>query len=92
MDSAAKVDPVELKAFEDDLEKMSSTFKELYDLIETYLMTVHEKWQDSKFDEFTDVFRKDQEKVAELAEKYHTWSLYVHERREVIEKTNPIAF
>ena len=92
MDSAAKVDPVELKAFEDDLEIMSGAFNELYDLIETHLLTVHEKWQDSKFDEFTDVFRKDQERVSELAEKYHNWSLYVQERREVIEKTNPIAF
>lgn len=82
-----------LKELQNELINMSTNLNELYDMINTALSTVNEKWSDSKFEEFEEEFRSSKELIDELSKKYEGWAKdYIQKRIEVLEKVGGVGF
>lgn len=75
-----------LHTLQNELRSMSNTLNDLYDTLWGNLNILGEEWTDSKWDEFSDAFKDDREKVIELAEKYKSWAdNYIQRKIEEVE-------
>ena len=83
-----------LETLQQELNTMSDSLKDLYDMVETAKNTLHEHWKDVKYEEFDQVFTAHQKTMEELSLKYKEWaSKYIQERIDVlIEIENNVKF
>lgn len=57
-----------------ELKQLSENLMEVYDLINYNVASVHEDWQDGKFEDFYDEFKPSNELIFDLSEKYMEWA------------------
>lgn len=75
-----------LQNLQSELRALSTTLNDLYDTLWGNLNILGEEWTDSKWEEFSDAFKDDREKVLELADKYKEWAdTYIQRKIEEVE-------
>lgn len=57
-----------------ELKQLSENLMEVYDLINQNVASVHEDWEDGKFEEFYNEFKPQNELIFDLSEKYMEWA------------------
>lgn len=60
----------EIKAFQGKLIKLSDDLVELHNALENHLATLHEDWDDPKYQEFVDDFDRDKERILEISRDF----------------------
>ncbi len=75
-----------LHTLQDELRALSGTLNDLYDTLWGDLNILGEEWTDEKWDEFSEAFKDDREKIIELADKYKDWAdNYIQRKIEQVE-------
>lgn len=87
--SKAHVSKESLEELKNELLSMSEQLRNIYEMVNQSLETVHAHWQDGQYEQFAEVFSKPQAKIQELSEKYASWANdYIQKR---IDKTGDIG-
>ena len=84
--SHTEVNSEALHTLQDELRAMSNTLNDLYETLWGNLNILGEEWTDNKWEEFSEEFKEDREKVVELADKYKDWAdKYIQRKIEEVE-------
>lgn len=89
MDSNAHVSKESLEELKNELLSMSEQLKNIFEMVNQSLETVHQYWQDGQYEQFAAVFKGPQAKIQELSEKYADWANNYIQKR--IDKTDDIG-
>lgn len=91
--STAITDIRALEALRDDLVNVSEKLADLGEMLGVALNTVHERWSDAQYEEFSEEFKPSRELIDELSAKYKNWAtVYIQARIDVLKETEPISF
>lgn len=74
MEETTYVSSKVLIGLQTELKNLSDNLKDLYDALSQALTSVHDGWQDGKYDDFINEFRSSKEMVIELSDKYKEWA------------------
>ena len=72
--SSGYVSSKALMDLQTELKQLSENIMEVYDLINQNVVSVHEDWDDEKFEEFYEDFKPKNELIFDLSEKYMEWA------------------
>jgi uncharacterized protein YukE len=61
----------EIKSFQGKLQQLADDLIELHDALERQLATLHEDWDDPKYQEFVDEFDREKQHIVEISDKFH---------------------
>lgn len=87
VESEANVTLKNLLDLQSDLTSLSQALLECYEVLDSNISALSEKWQDEKFDEFEASFRTRKEQIMFLSEKYNMWATqYMPPRIDVIKE------
>jgi uncharacterized protein YukE len=65
------VKPSEIKSFQGKLQRLADDIKDLHDMLERQLATLHDVWDDPKYQEFLDILHGDKQRIVEISETFH---------------------
>lgn len=84
--SHTEVNSEALHTLQDELRAMSNILNDLYETLWGNLNILGEEWTDNKWEEFSEEFKEDREKVVELSDKYKEWAdKYIQRKIEEVE-------
>lgn len=87
VESEANVTLKNLLDLQSDLTSLSQALLECYEVLDSNISALSEKWQDEKFEEFEASFRSRKEQIMFLSEKYKMWATqYLPPRIDVIKE------
>lgn len=87
VESEANVTLKNLLDLQSDLTSLSQALLECYEVLDSNISALSEKWQDEKFEEFEASFRTRKEQIMFLSEKYKMWATqYLPPRIDVIKE------
>ena len=61
----------EIKDFQNKLQRLAEDIMQLHDTLTYQLNTLHEDWDDPKYEEFVSDFEQEKHRIVEISETFH---------------------